>query len=63
MFRHEVLSFLDPQEMVKVALLSREIYVLIDENNTKFSAWAITGKLSTHFSEIFKAQKDLNYEV
>ena len=62
MFRHEVLSFLEPSEMVKCALLSREICTIIDENNTKFSGYAIKGKLSTHFIEIFKAYEDLVYD-
>ena len=62
MFRHEVLSFLEPTEMVKCALLSREICSMIDENNTKFSAFAITGKKSTHFIEIFKSYEDLVYD-
>lgn len=62
MFRHEVLRFLEPSEMVKCGLLSREIYAMIDENNTKFSAYAVTGKLSTHFIEIFKSCTDLSYD-
>lgn len=62
MFRHEILSFLHPSEMVKCGLISREIYTIVDENNTKYSAYSISGKLSTHFIEIFKSQQDLNYD-
>lgn len=74
MFRHELLMWLTPKEMVKVARLSASLYNIINSNKRIFQAMNILSEnydpeyrfksqelfaISSHFIQILKQQKKL----